>query len=89
MQYTQRARYLNGRAFYLNGNQWVDNNVSTQNGGAVVRLKFGSAEYFDFATQHPEARAYLSLGQNVKLVLANTVYDIYDDSVSQPNADKS
>ncbi len=45
-----------------------------------MRLKFGSPEYFDFAAQHPEAQAYLSLGQNVKLVLANTVYDIYDDS---------
>jgi Ca-activated chloride channel family protein len=87
VQYTQTSKYLNGRAFYQNGNQWVDSNVSKQNGGKEVRLKFGSPEYFDFATRHPEARAYLSLGQNVKLVLANTVYDIFDDSI--PNSDKS
>lgn len=80
VQYTQRTRYLAGRAFYQNGNQWIDSNVSKQNGSREVRLKFGSQEYFDFAAQHPEARPYLSLGQNVKLVLANTVYDIFDDA---------
>ncbi len=80
MQYTQKSRYLAGRAFYLNGNQWVDSNVSRQNGANEVKLKFGSPEYFDFSAKHPEARAYLSLGQNVRLLLANTVYDIYGDS---------
>ncbi|HEY0256529.1 MAG TPA: VIT and VWA domain-containing protein [Candidatus Methylacidiphilales bacterium] len=89
VQYTQQTKYLAGRAFYQNGNQWVDSRVSKQNGGKEVRLKFGSPEYFDFATQHPEARAYLSLGQNVKLVLANTVYDIFADSVPGSSSDKS
>jgi Ca-activated chloride channel family protein len=80
VQYTQTAKYLDGRTFYRNGNQWVDSNVSKQNSNNSVRLKFGSQEYFDFADQHPEARIYLSLGQNMKLVVANTVYEIYDDS---------
>jgi Ca-activated chloride channel family protein len=84
IQYTQNARYLDGRAFYLNGNQWVDSNVSKQNSANEVRLKFGSPEYFDFSAKHPEARTYLSLGQNVRLLLANTVYDIYADSGSGP-----
>jgi Ca-activated chloride channel family protein len=79
MQYTQKSRYLAGRAFYLNGNQWVDSNVSAQNSANEVKLKFGSPEYFDFSAKHPEARAYLSLGQNVRLLLANTVYDISGD----------
>jgi hypothetical protein len=82
MQYTQKSRYLAGRAFYLNGNQWVDSNVSSQNNANEVRLKFGSPEYFDFSAKHPEARTYLSLGQNVRLLLANTVYDIYGDSTN-------
>ncbi|HEY0257182.1 MAG TPA: VWA domain-containing protein, partial [Candidatus Methylacidiphilales bacterium] len=89
VQYTQNTRYLAGRAFYQNGNQWVDSNVSKQNSDKAVRLKFGSPEYFDFATQHPEARTYLSLGQNVKLVIANTVYDIFDDSASDSKSNKS
>jgi len=82
IQYTQKSRYLDGRAFYLNGNQWVDSNVSRQNSANEVRLKFGSPEYFDFSAKHPEARTYLSLGQNVRLLLANTVYDIYGDSTN-------
>jgi Ca-activated chloride channel family protein len=88
VQYTQKTKYLDGRAFYQNGNQWVDSNVSKQNGGNEVRLKFGSPEYFDFSAKHPEARVYLSLGQNVRLVLAHTVYDIYIDapaSASMPD----
>jgi Ca-activated chloride channel family protein len=82
VEYTQNTRYLAGRAFYQNGNQWIDSNVSKQNGGNEVRLKFGSPEYFDFAEKNPEARIYLSLGQNVRLALSNTIYDIYDDTNS-------
>jgi Ca-activated chloride channel family protein len=80
VQYAQRAKFVGGRAFFQNGNQWIDNNVSKQNDAKSVRIKFGSDEYFALITQHPEARPWLALGQNVKLLLASTVYDIYDDS---------
>jgi len=80
VQYTQRAKYIAGRAFFQNGNQWIDNNVSKQNSGQSVRIKFGSDDYFNLIAQNPEARPWLALGQNVKLVLNNTVYDIYDDA---------
>jgi len=79
VQYAQRAKYIAGRAFFQNGNQWVDNNVSKQNADKSVRIKFGSDEYFALLTQHPEARPWLALGENVKLLLSSTVYDIYDD----------
>jgi Ca-activated chloride channel homolog len=87
VQYTQRAKFIAGRAFYQNGNQWIDNNVSSQNAEKSVRIKFASDEYFALLTQHPEARPWLALGQNVKLVLGSSVYEIYDDSAS--NSDKS
>jgi hypothetical protein len=80
VQYTQRAKYIAGRAFFQNGNQWVDNNVSAQNSANATRIKFGSDEYFTLLTQHPEARPWLALGQNVKLLLGSSVYDIYGDS---------
>jgi Ca-activated chloride channel family protein len=89
VQYTQTGKYLNGRAFYRNGNQWVDSKVSSQNIDKAVRLKFGSQEYFDFAAKYPETRVYLALGQNVKLVVAGTVYEIFDDSTPDTNSDKS
>ena len=56
VQYTQRAKYVAGRAFFQNGNQWVDNNVSQQNAGKSVRIKFASDEYFALLAQHPKAR---------------------------------
>jgi Ca-activated chloride channel family protein len=80
VQYTQRAKYIAGRAFFQNGNQWIDNNVSAQNSDKSVRIKFGSDEYFTLLAQHPEARPWLALGENVKVLLASTVYDIYDDT---------
>ena len=86
VQYTQRAKFVAGRAFFQNGNQWIDNNVSAQNSAQSVRIKFGSDEYFNLIAQNPEARPWLALGQNVKLVLNNTVYDIYDDTT--PNSNK-
>ncbi len=82
VQYTQRAKYVAGRAFFQNGNQWIDNNVSKQNGGKSVRLKFGSDDYFKLIAENPEARPWLALGQNVRLVLNGTVYDIYDDTAT-------
>jgi hypothetical protein len=82
VQYTQRAKYIAGRAFFQNGNQWIDNNVSKQNDAKSVRVKFGSDDYFALLAQHPEAQPWLALGQNVKLLLASTVYDIYDDAAT-------
>jgi Ca-activated chloride channel family protein len=85
VQYTQRAKYVAGRAFFQNGNQWIDNNVSAQNSQNATRIKFGSDEYFALLAQHPEASPWLALGQNVKLLLGANVYDIYSDA----NSDKS
>jgi Ca-activated chloride channel family protein len=82
VQYTQRAKYVAGRAFFQNGNQWIDNNVSKQNGSPSVRIKFGSDDYFNLIAGNPEARPWLALGQNIKLVLNNTVYEIYDDTAT-------
>jgi Ca-activated chloride channel family protein len=80
LQYTQRAKYIAGRAFFQNGNQWIDNNVSKQNDEKSVRVKFGTDEYFALLVQHPEARPWLALGENVKVLLGSTVYDVYDDT---------
>ncbi len=89
VQYTQKTRYLAGRAFYQNGNQWVDSNVAQQKEPKEVKLKFGSAEYFAFAEKHPETRAWLSLGQNVKLVVGDTVYDINDAGEAPAPVDRT
>jgi Ca-activated chloride channel family protein len=78
VQYTQRARFVGDRAFYQNGNEWDDANLSTQQNAHVVHLSFGSDEYFAFLAGHPEADRYLALGRNVKIALGNDEYDISD-----------
>jgi Ca-activated chloride channel homolog len=72
--YTQQSRFVNGRAFFQNGNQWIDSNA--QNTAKRHRVQFNSEEYFNLLTQHPEAGPWLALGQNVVLTLDGTVYEI-------------
>src|SRR5262245_13341723 len=73
-QYTQQSRFVNGRAFFQNGNQWIDSNA--QNTAKRERIQFNSEEYFNLLTKHPEAGPWLALGQNVVLKLDDTVYEI-------------
>src|SRR6516225_3341769 len=73
-QYTQQSRFVNGRAFFQNGNQWIDSNA--QDAAKRQRVQFNSEEYFNLLTKHPEAGPWLALGQNVVLKLDDTVYEI-------------
>src|SRR4029077_4635052 len=73
-QYTQQSRFVNGRAFFQNGNQWIDSNA--QNTAKRQHVQFNSEEYFNLLTKHPEAGPWLALGQNVVLTLDDTVYEI-------------
>src|SRR4029434_7036133 len=73
-QYTQQSRFVNGRAFFQNGNQWIDSNA--QNTAKRQRIQFNSEDYFTLLTKHPEAGPWLALGQNVVLKLDDTVYEI-------------
>src|SRR6478735_6088968 len=73
-QYTQQSRFVNGRAFFQNGKQWIDS--TAQNTAKRQRVQFNSEEYFNLLTKHPEAGPWLALGQNVVLTLDDTVYEI-------------
>jgi Ca-activated chloride channel family protein len=73
-QYTQQSKFVNGRAFFQNGNQWIDS--SAQNTTKRQRVQFNSEEYFNLLTKYPEAGPWLALGQNVVLKLDDTVYEI-------------
>src|SRR6267154_625379 len=74
-QYTQQSRFVNGRAFFQNGNQWIDSNAQN-NTAKRQRVQINSEEYFNLLTKHPEAGPWLALGQNVVLALDDTVYEI-------------
>jgi Ca-activated chloride channel family protein len=75
-EYTQQSRFVNGRAFFQNGNQWIDS--TAQNSAKRQRIQFNSDEYFNLLSKHPEAGQWLALGQNVVLTLDDTTYEITD-----------
>jgi Ca-activated chloride channel homolog len=74
MQYTRQSKFVNGRAFYQNGKQWID--ATAQNLTKRQRVQFNSEAYFDLLKQHPEAAPWMALGQSVLLALDDTVYEI-------------
>ena len=73
-QYTRQSKFVNGRAFFQNGKQWIDANA--QNATRRQRVQYNSEAYFDLLKQHPEAAPWMALGQNVLLALDDTVYEI-------------
>src|SRR5436853_270359 len=75
-RYTQQSKFVNGRAFFQNGKQWVD--AKAQYATRRERIQFNSEAYFDLLKKHPEAAPWMALGQNVLLSLDDTVYEITD-----------
>src|SRR3954462_6324003 len=51
-QYTQQSRFVNGRAFYQNGKEWVD--TTAQALTKRQRVQFNSEDYYALLQNHPE-----------------------------------
>jgi Ca-activated chloride channel family protein len=77
-QYAQQARFAGGRAFYQNGQQWIDSEVQKRDAAKRQRVQFNSQEYFDLLKKEPEAARWAALGKNVQFVLKDTVYEIHE-----------
>jgi Ca-activated chloride channel family protein len=73
-----QGRFVGGRNFFQNDNQWVDSLVQNQQNAKRVRIQFDSVEYFALAAKEPQALPWLALGANVQFVLNGTVYEIYE-----------
>jgi len=74
--YAQQVQLVNGRAFYQNGNVWID---STGQAGTWLKtkaLKFASDEYFTLLRTRPGAAPWLALGSNVDVVVDDTLISI-------------
>lgn len=78
VQYAQQSKFVAGKTFFQNDNQWLDSAVQKATTAKHVRLQFGSTEYFDFISKHREALPWLALGNNVQFVLEGTVYEIHE-----------
>ncbi|HSI32822.1 MAG: hypothetical protein ACAI43_13465, partial [Phycisphaerae bacterium] len=72
--YANQSRVVRGRAFYQNGNTWTDNNAAVQKDLKRKEVKFGSDEYFALIKENADAAAWLSLGNEVDVVIGETLY---------------
>lgn len=79
-QYSQegQGKFVAGKNFFQNNNQWVDAQAQKQQNGKRMRIQFNSSEYFALAARQPKALPWLALGQNVQFVLDDTLYEIYE-----------
>ena len=74
----QQVKNIQGRAIYNNGSFWVDSGIQQLKSPKVKRIQFGSDEYFKLLTDEPMSAQYLALGQNVRFVLNNQLYEIHE-----------
>jgi Ca-activated chloride channel family protein len=77
-QYASQTRFVAGKNFFLNGNQWMDAGIQKHPAASRTRIQFGSAEYYDWMSRNPEALPWLSLGKNLQFVLGDRIVEIYE-----------
>jgi Ca-activated chloride channel family protein len=74
----QQVKNIQGRAIYNTGKFWVDSQVQLQRSRKVKRIQFASEDYFKLLREEPQSAQFLALGQNVRFVMNNQVYEIYE-----------
>ena len=68
------TRVVNGRAFYANGGAWTDSTAQSRKDLKRVEVAFGSDAYFELLKAHREAAQWFALGNQVDVVLGDTLY---------------
>jgi len=77
-EYSQQNRFIAGKNFFQNEQQWLDASVQQATNLNRVRIQFASEDYFKLGREHPEALQWMALGRNVQFLLRDKVYDIYE-----------
>jgi len=74
--FASQTQYVNGQAFYQNGNVWVDGRAQNQNDLAVKQIQVGSDEYIALLQKYPNISPWLALGDEVDIVIDKTLYQM-------------
>ena len=74
----QQVKNIQGRAVYNTGKFWVDSQVQLQKSQTVNRIQFASDGYFKLLKKEPQSAQFLALGKNIRFVMNNTIYEIYE-----------
>lgn len=78
VQYSENTRFVAGKNFFQNGDKWIDSEAQKQNGAKRISLTFGSPEYFDLVSKHPEVSPWLAVGSNLEFVFNGVIYEIHE-----------
>ncbi|MCP4218335.1 MAG: VWA domain-containing protein [bacterium] len=74
----REVKNIQGRAVYNTGKFWVDSQVQLQRSQKINRIQFAGKDYFALLKKEPQAAQFMALGQNVRFVLNETIYEIYE-----------
>jgi Ca-activated chloride channel family protein len=91
---TEQIKYAGDKVFVLRDGVWTDTTYDAS--ADTVKIGFGSEDYFALIAAHPEWGHYLSVGQEVIVVLEGTAYQVTEGEfppiqipVGPPSADAS
>jgi Ca-activated chloride channel family protein len=74
--YAQQVRVARGKTFYQNANTWSDAEGATKQNLKNRQVAFNSDEYFALLRTNPDVAAWLSLGNEVDVVIGDKLYQI-------------
>ncbi len=75
---SQQFKNIQGRAIYNTGSFWVDSYIQTKKYNKMLRVQYASKDYFKLLNEYPKIAEFYALGQNVKFVFNNIVYEIFE-----------
>ena len=74
--YAQAVKVVGGRAFFQNGSVWTDAAAQGRNSLKRTQVRFASEEYFELLRRNREVAGFLSLGNDIDVVVDDTLYQI-------------
>lgn len=75
-QYVESLRTVGNKTFLLKDGVWVDTEFKPDSALQVVKLKFGSDEFFSLILAEPQLSEFFALGQKIVLVYKGKVYQV-------------
>jgi len=70
-----KVKHVGAKAFILRNGVWTDTAFVPEK-MTTTKIVFGSAQYFDLLTQHPEWNKYIAVGAQVIFVVDGVAYEI-------------
>jgi Ca-activated chloride channel family protein len=73
-----QVKNIQGRAVYNVGKFWIDSRIQQKKNQQINRIQFASTEFFELLNNKPLSAQFLALGKNIRFVLDNSIYEIYE-----------